>query len=121
MSGLSQFDASCRWIYVDEEPWQHERIADLCCESLCRWVYFTSGKAVITIPTSSDKAIVKGGASGLILAADIAAVSKQGHTTVYPSKEPTVAVVMPLAGNKVPEHKVLHAGACTAKEQIISK
>ncbi|CAL8580050.1 hypothetical protein XPA_005784 [Xanthoria parietina] len=85
-----------------------------------QWVYFTSGKAVITLPTLPDKAVVKGGANGLILAADIPAVSKQGHTTVYPSREPTVAVVMPLAGNKVPEHTVLHSGACTAHEQDIS-
>ncbi len=86
-----------------------------------RWVYFTSGEAVITLPTSSDKVKVKGGARWLILAADVAAVSRLGHTTVYPGKEQTVGVVIPVEGNKVPEHKVLHPGACTAKEQDISK
>ncbi|KAI4249799.1 MAG: hypothetical protein L6R40_000588 [Gallowayella cf. fulva] len=86
-----------------------------------QWVYFTSGKAVISLPTSRDKATVEGGANGLILAADIAAVSKIGHTTVYPGKDQTVGVTIPIAGNKVPAHKVLHPGACTAKEQDISK
>ncbi|KAL8735403.1 MAG: hypothetical protein Q9166_000948 [cf. Caloplaca sp. 2 TL-2023] len=86
-----------------------------------QWVYFTSGEAVISLPTSRDKATVTGGANGLILAADIAAVSAQGHTTVYPGKEQTVGVTIPLAGNKMPEHTVLHPGACTAKEQDISR
>ncbi|KAL8990267.1 MAG: hypothetical protein Q9169_008164 [Polycauliona sp. 2 TL-2023] len=79
------------------------------------------GKAVITLPKSPDKATVFGGANGLILAADVAAVSKLGHTTVYPSKEETTVVVMPIKGNTVPKHTVLHKGACTAKEQNISK
>ena len=89
--------------------------------SAFRWVYFASGEAVITLPTSSDKAKVTGGARGLILAADIAAVSTLGHTTVYPGKGQTVGVVIPVEGNKVPEHKVLHPGACTANEQDISR
>ncbi|KAL8800034.1 MAG: hypothetical protein Q9200_007371, partial [Gallowayella weberi] len=73
-----------------------------------QWVYFTSGSALISLPTSTDKATITGGANGLILAADIAAVSKLGHTTVYPSKDQTVGVTIPVAGNRVPEHKVLH-------------
>ncbi|KAL8804120.1 MAG: hypothetical protein Q9182_002753 [Xanthomendoza sp. 2 TL-2023] len=86
-----------------------------------QWVYFTSGAATISLPTSPQKAHIKGGANGLILAADIAAVSKLGHTTVYPSKEQTVGVTIPIAGNRVPEHTVLHAGACTAKEMDVSR
>ncbi|KAL8992408.1 MAG: hypothetical protein Q9169_007124 [Polycauliona sp. 2 TL-2023] len=86
-----------------------------------QWVYYTSGKAVITLPKSPDTATVFGGANGLILAADVAAVSKLGHTTVYPSGQETTVVVMPIKGNMVPKHTVLHKGACTAKEQDISK
>lgn len=81
-----------------------------------RWVYFTSGKAVITLPTSSEKATVIGGQNGLILAADVQAVSRQGHTTVYPSMEQTVAVVSPLDGGEVPVHEVLYQGACRVEE-----
>ncbi|KAL8678938.1 MAG: hypothetical protein Q9186_004754 [Xanthomendoza sp. 1 TL-2023] len=77
-----------------------------------QWVYFTSGTALISLPTSPQTTTITGGPNGLILAADIAAVSKLGHTTVYPSKDQTVGVTIPIAGNKVPEHKVLHGGAC---------
>ena len=57
-----------------------------------------------------------GGKNGLILAADTACVSRRGHTTVYPSREQTVAVVLPLDGGEVPVHEVLHEGACVVEE-----
>ena len=79
-------------------------------------MYFAGGLAKISLPDLPDTATIQGGSYGLILAADTAEVSKKGHTTVYPGKEQTVGVVIPLAGNKVPEHKVLHNGACTEVE-----
>ncbi|KAL8817619.1 MAG: hypothetical protein Q9191_008112 [Dirinaria sp. TL-2023a] len=81
-----------------------------------QYVWFTSGKAVISLPTSSETAMVRGGANGLILAIDIAAVSKLGHKTVYPSRRRTVGTAIALTNNTVPEHTVLHAGACTEEE-----
>ena len=81
-------------------------------------MWFTSGTAVISLPTSSDTAIIKGGASGLILAADIASVSALGHTTKYPSKERTVGLVLPLTNNTMPAHTVVHAGACTEADGL---
>ncbi|KAL6717347.1 hypothetical protein ACLMJK_005262 [Lecanora helva] len=81
-----------------------------------QWVYFTGGQAVISLPTSNDTATVQGGPYGLILAADIASVSDIGHTTVYPSGQPTIGLTIPLANNTLPVHTVLHPGACTAEE-----
>ena len=88
---------------------------------LYRYVYFTSGRAKLSLPTSPDTATIKGGAYGLILAADTAEVSAKGHTTVYESAEQTIGLVIPLAGNKVPEHTVLHKGACTEAESRTDK
>ncbi|KAI4176785.1 MAG: hypothetical protein LQ348_005939, partial [Seirophora lacunosa] len=83
-----------------------------------QWVYFTSGLAVISLPASNGQAAtIRGGANGLILAADIANVSTLGHTTVYPSKAQTVGLTIPLVGNRVPEHTVLHPGPCTKRDQ----
>lgn len=84
----------------------------------CRYVWFTSGTAVISLPISNDTATVKGGPNGLILAADTASVSALGHTTKYPSKERTVTLVLPLANNTLPVHTVLHAGACTEADGL---
>ena len=82
-----------------------------------RWVWFASGIAVLSLPTSNETATVKGGANGLILAADTIEVSALGHTTVYPSEtERTVTAVLPLVNNTLPEHTVLHPGACTEEE-----
>lgn len=84
-----------------------------------RWVYFTSGTAVLSLPTSSETATVQGGAYGLILAADTAAVSDKGHITRYPGKKQTIGLTIPVVGDKVPEHKVLHQGACTEEESRV--
>ncbi|KAL9599317.1 MAG: hypothetical protein Q9219_003944 [cf. Caloplaca sp. 3 TL-2023] len=82
-----------------------------------QWVYFTGGKAVVSLPDSPETATIIGGAEGLILAADTANVSTVGHFTDYPSKDLTVGLTIPVAGNEVPEHTVLHMGPCTAVEQ----
>ena len=81
-------------------------------------MWYTSGTGVISLPTSKDTVTVKGGAKGLILAADIASVSALGHITKYPTKERTVGLVFPLANNTVPVHTVVHAGACTEADGL---
>lgn len=83
-----------------------------------RYVWYTSGTGVISLPTSNDTVTVKGGANGLILAADIASVSALGHITKYPTKERTVGLVLPLTNNTVPVHTVIHAGACTEADGL---
>lgn len=87
-----------------------------------RYVAFTAGKAVVTLPCSSATAVVKGGKYGLIFAADTAAVSKLGHYTKYPSEsEQTVGIAFPTADGKVPSHTVLHQGQCTEEEMNVVK
>lgn len=80
---------------------------------------FLSGLAVISLPHANDTAYVVGGSGqqGIIFAADTANVSGDGHRTVYPSNEVTVALQLPVADGKVPQHVRLHGGACTPAEQ----
>lgn len=78
---------------------------------------FLSGLAYITLPHSDDGAWILGGKHGMILALDTADVSADGHYTVYPSDEVTVALVVPLGEEEEePAHRVLHQGACKAME-----
>lgn len=81
-----------------------------------RWVIFISGLAHITLPNSTAEAYVTGGRNGAILALDTADVSKLGHITTYPSKEPTVAIEVPLGEEGVPAHRVLYKGPCKDAE-----
>ncbi|KAI1261136.1 hypothetical protein F5Y18DRAFT_210290 [Xylariaceae sp. FL1019] len=82
-----------------------------------QWVAFISGLAHITLPDDpTASAYVIGGAFGLIFAADTADVSKQGHITRYPGVIETVALQIPTKNNFIPQHAVLHSGACTASE-----
>lgn len=57
-------------------------------------------------------ATVKSGAEGLILATDTKNVSILGHTTTYPGQQRTVGLVIPVPGNLVPGHRVVHEGPC---------
>ena len=40
----------------------------------------------------------------------------QGHLTFYPSDQESVALQIPFKDGKVPEHTVLHEGACRGDE-----
>ncbi|KAL8665070.1 MAG: hypothetical protein Q9168_007779 [Polycauliona sp. 1 TL-2023] len=80
-----------------------------------QYVAFLSGEAVVSVP-NQPPVTIKGGRDGMIIAADTAAVSKQGHDTKYPSGKQTTAIQIPTADGKVPAHTVLHAGPCGKKE-----
>ncbi|KAL6712881.1 hypothetical protein ACLMJK_009593 [Lecanora helva] len=82
-----------------------------------QYVAFLSGKAVISLPNSTQTATVPGGRNGLILAIDIKNVSTLGHITVYPSNQTTVVLQIPTANNTIPAHSVLHNGPCFDSEQ----
>ncbi|CAF9937042.1 MAG: hypothetical protein HETSPECPRED_010540 [Heterodermia speciosa] len=82
-----------------------------------QWVSFTAGKAVISLPNSTQTATVYGGREGLILAADTKNVSTLGHRTTYPSNHTTVAIQIPLENNAIPLHSILHPGACVKYEE----
>lgn len=78
-----------------------------------RWVAFTSGEAVISVPQSEHTAHIHGGQNGLIFVADTAGVSLEGHLTRYPGDEETTVFQIPTANGLIPPHRVLHKGACT--------
>ena len=73
----------------------------------------------MTLPNSEDEAWIRGGKNGLIIAADTAAVSEEGHITSYPSKKETLALQIPTADGLLPMHRVLHQGACRKSEMVI--
>ncbi|CAL8581567.1 hypothetical protein XPA_010209 [Xanthoria parietina] len=81
-----------------------------------QYVAFLSGTAVVSVPGSRQAATIKGGRDGLIIAADTADVSKQGHGTKYPSGEQTIAIQIPTEDGKVPAHTVLYAGPCRKED-----
>ena len=72
-----------------------------------RYVAFTSGEAVISVPKSQRKAFIQGGKDGLIFVADTARVSKVGHLTQYPGDKETTALQFPTADGVIPPHTVL--------------
>ncbi|MCJ1363973.1 hypothetical protein MMC16_003082 [Acarospora aff. strigata] len=84
-----------------------------------QYVAFLSGLAHITLPNSNQEAWVRGGRNGLLIAADTAAVSKEGHITEYPSNTETTALQIPIAEGTLPEHKVLYAGPCSRREMKV--
>ncbi|KAI0169863.1 hypothetical protein GGR52DRAFT_592451 [Hypoxylon sp. FL1284] len=93
----------------------HNRYTNLA--SVSRWVAFTSGLAYITIPGDADaSALVPGGQFGLIFAADTKEVSREGHRTQYPGVTETIALQVPTAGGKGPQHSLLHTGSCTGND-----
>ncbi|KAI9747386.1 MAG: hypothetical protein M1815_004271 [Lichina confinis] len=77
-----------------------------------QFVIFPTGLSKATVPGSDDYAWVAGGGNGLVLAADTAEVSRDGHTTIYPSNEATVGYALPIPGNKPPTPLDYVNGAC---------
>ncbi|KAF2649966.1 hypothetical protein K491DRAFT_697685 [Lophiostoma macrostomum CBS 122681] len=81
-------------------------------------VVFLSGLARVTIPDSEDEAWIQGGKNGIIIAADTADVSDEGHITQYPSNETTTALQIPFKDGKIPAHKVLYKGPCKKSDMV---
>lgn len=57
-----------------------------------------------------------GGKYGLIIAADTASVSEKGHLTRYPGETTTVGLQIRMKDGIIPEHVILHTGACRMVE-----
>lgn len=79
---------------------------------------FLSGFAHIATPDSGlpahlNEVYVTGARHGMLIAADLKEVAAKGHITEFPGQDRTVIVQFPVAGNKLPEHSVLHVGLCT--------
>lgn len=81
-----------------------------------RWSAFLAGEMVISLPNSTQKATIRGGRHGLILATDTANASKYGHIPKFPSKQETIVIEIPTANNEIPSHTVLYEGACRYEE-----
>ena len=57
-----------------------------------RWSAFLAGEMVISLPNSTQKATIRGGRHGLILATDTANASTYGHIPKFPSKQETIVI-----------------------------
>ena len=78
-----------------------------------RWVVFTTGLAVVTLPNNTGTAYVPGGENGIIIAVDTAST---GHNTSYPSNSETVALQIPFEGGAYPAHSVVMDGPCVGNQ-----
>ena len=65
----------------------------------------------MTLPDKSDNLWIYEGVNGLMIAADTIG---DGHYTEYPSGKETVALQIPFAQGKLPEHTVIGNGTCEA-------
>lgn len=97
----------------------------LCCINInaytltttFRYSLFLSGLAHIRTPDSGlpahlNEVYISGGRHGMLIAADVKEVAAKGHITEFPGRDRTVIAQFPEAGNKTPEHSVLHVGPC---------
>jgi hypothetical protein len=49
----------------------------------------------------------------MLIAADLKELAAKGHVTKFPGQDRTIIAEFPVAGNKAPEHSILHPGPCT--------
>jgi hypothetical protein len=75
-----------------------------------------SGLAHVTLPgASEDDVWVMEGVNNLLVASDL---TGKGHVTDYPSDKDTIALQLPFREGRIPEHVVLHSGACKVSSQV---
>ncbi|KAG5926016.1 hypothetical protein E4U42_003726 [Claviceps africana] len=77
-----------------------------------QFVVFLSGLAQISLYEGDEQVWVHGGKYGLIIAADTADRTKNGHRTQYPSASDTIAMEIPIRDREGFKYSVLHSGAC---------
>lgn len=65
---------------------------------------------------TAGEAWITGGKYGLIFADDVATTN--GHLTTFPGNDETALLTFATGGGAVPEHEVLHEGACGWDETI---
>ncbi|PQE22442.1 small secreted protein [Rutstroemia sp. NJR-2017a BVV2] len=80
-----------------------------------QYVVFLSGKMIVTVPNTTEKAIFTGGPNSVIIAADTADKSTVGHVTGTLG-EPVTALQIPFLGGKIPPYSVLYNGVCKSRE-----
>ncbi|KAI2608592.1 uncharacterized protein GGS25DRAFT_284208 [Hypoxylon fragiforme] len=96
-------------------PPQHEPI--LHTAPFKQWVFIVTGLTYFTLPDDpSTTALITGGEFGLVFASDTPDVSVRGHASSFPGLTDTICLQMPVAGDKIPDHRFLHMGQCNAEE-----
>ncbi|KAF5872211.1 uncharacterized protein Bfra_005564 [Botrytis fragariae] len=80
-----------------------------------QYVVILSGKMIVTVPNTTERAIFTGGANSVIIAADTADKSIIGHVTGT-LNEPVAALQIPFLNGQIPPYKVLYNGACESRE-----
>ncbi|EMR68318.1 putative 34-dihydroxy-2-butanone 4-phosphate synthase protein [Eutypa lata UCREL1] len=83
-----------------------------------QFVWWISGMVHFTLPNATGEAWIYGGKHGIIFGDDTADSSEWGHGTAYPGGDETIALTIPTRNNTVPEHTVLHDGACEWQDLI---
>lgn len=81
-------------------------------------MFVLTGLMRITLPTNStSEALISGGEFGAVMfQADTAAVSVHGHRTRFTALSETIGLTIPTRDGLVPEHIVLHDGACMEED-----
>ena len=74
---------------------------------------FTSGLAVVTLPSNTGTAYVRGGQNGIIIAVDTVGT---GHYTSYPSNSETASLFIPFQGGTYPAHSGVAEGPCIGNQ-----
>lgn len=74
-----------------------------------------SGMAHVTLPYGDDDLWIQEGENQVVIANDMDGV---GHNTSYPLDRLTVALQLPFKDGKLPDHTVLHVGACKASDNV---
>lgn len=75
-----------------------------------------SGVAHVTLPSRSGELWIVAGVNPLIVATDINGL---GHYTAYPADTESMALQIPFAEGRVPEHVVLFNEACPTDEETL--
>lgn len=87
-------------------PWVEVCLVVLICD---RFVLFTSGTINVTLPHSSDYAVVRHDRNAIVVAVDTIGT---GHISKYPSDSITITYQLPFKGGIPPSHAVLYEGPC---------
>lgn len=86
-----------------------KRITD---SDFSRYVILLSGLAKISLYEGDEEVWLHGGKYGLIIAADTADRTREGHRTEYPSAADSIAMEIPIRDREGFKYTVLHSGAC---------
>ncbi|KAG6215213.1 hypothetical protein E4U50_007822 [Claviceps purpurea] len=77
-----------------------------------QYVILLSGLAKISLYEGDEEVWLHGGKYGLIIAADTADRTREGHRTEYPSAADSIAMEIPIRDREGFKYTVLHSGAC---------